>query len=180
MPVVIQRTLRVGGPGLLLLVAALVFGGSGGALIALNQMDDPPALSQLDRNVGRLGGTRLHRYSGTKGGGAPYLQFTIGGLQYTLESRRLEWLDSMRRSLRRGDTLTVWSRDTPIGSGQIWQLAHGDSVIVTYAERRERKIRSNDSTTVLAEILLAIGAALLLAAWLVGRRRSGSSGVADR
>lgn len=180
MPVVIQRTIRVGGPGLLLLVVALVFGGTGGALIALNQIDDPPALNQLDRNVGRLGGTRLHRYTASKGGGAPYLQFTIGGLPYTLESRRLEWLDSMRMSLRQGDTLTVWSRDTPIGAGEIWQLAHGDSVIVSYAERRERKIRSNDSTAVLAKILLAIGAASLLAAWFAGRSRRGSSRAADR
>lgn len=180
MPVVIQRTIRVGGPGLLLVVAALVFGGTGGALIALNRTDDPPALSQLDRNVGRLGDTRLHRYSGSKGGGSPYLQFTIGGLQYTLESRRLEWLDSMRMNLRRGDTLTVWSRDTPIGSGQIWQLAHGDSVIVAFAERRERKIRSNEKTAVLAEILLVISAASLLAAWFAGRWRSGRFRPADR
>ncbi|HVT40168.1 MAG TPA: hypothetical protein VHE78_14100 [Gemmatimonadaceae bacterium] len=169
MRIVIQRRVRISGLASILFVTALVMGGTGLALIGLNAIDDPPRLDQLERNIGRLAGTRLHRYSGSKGGGAPYLEFTIGGLAYTLESRRLDWLDSIRTGLRNGDTLRVWSRETPIGSGQIWQLTRRDSVVVSYTERRGRKLGSNANTMVLGRILVGIGVTALVTA-VIARR----------
>ena len=114
MRVVIQRRASVGSVAFGLLVVALFFGGSGGALIYLDRKDTPPPLSRLQRDVGRLGGIRLRRYSNVKG--APYLVSTIGGLYYTVDSYRADWLDSIRTTLHTGDTLTVWSGGTPGGT----------------------------------------------------------------
>ena len=170
MRIVIRRSASLKGVGRGLLAMALLFGASGGALIYLDRNDAPPPLSQLQRDVGRLGGIRLRRYAK----GIPRLVLTIGGLPYTVDSYGADWLDSIRTTLHTGDLLTVWSRQTPSGMGQIWQLARRDSLVVSYAERSERKVGSNARTDVLAEILLGAGAAALIGSAFMSRRDQGA------
>jgi hypothetical protein len=150
-----------------LLVMALIMGGSGAALIALARSDDAPPLDSMEKSTGGLESMQLHRYGSSKGGRSPYLVFRIGGLLYTLESGRLAWLDSIRATLHGGDPMTVWSTETPIGSGQIWQLKRGDSAIVSYAERQDKKARHNGGTIQFGKILIGIGLVGLVAALLV-------------
>ncbi len=164
---VIHKSLRFSAIRAQLFLAALLLGGSGAVLVALSTSDAPPALRDLPREVGRLGGVLLHQWKK----GAPYLELTIGGLQYTVDSYDRAWLDSVRSAVHIGDTLTVWGRAVPIGSSQIWQLAHGDSLVVSYAERSQRKIAQNRKTIVFGEVLLAIGLALLAAGQAVGTRQ---------
>ncbi len=151
-------------------VFAALFIASGTALLLLARSDVPPPLGEVTHEIGTLSDVRMHRNNR----GAPYLELTVDGGTYTVASYRRAWLDSVAGVLHAGDRLTVWSRTVPNGSGQIWQLQRGDSMVVPYAERRSRKEGSNRGTTVFGEALILLGCAGAIGAFVASGRGRGT------
>lgn len=141
------RGLRIA--GVLFLVAAA-------SLWALSTVA-APTLESLQRDRGIVGDVRYHNSSK----GAPYLTISIGGLTYTTRSYDRAWLDSLRATLQRGDTATVWGKEVPNGWYQIWQLQKGDSMVIRYADRVAIEHRRDDGTRVAAAVMAAIGIVML-------------------
>jgi hypothetical protein len=107
----------------------------GAALVWINSTDDPPSLAELTRERGTVGEVRRH----TAARSAPYLTIMIDAGRYTVSSYSRAWFDSITAALPRGTLVTVWSREVPNGSGQVWQLQKGDSLVIAFDERKAAK-----------------------------------------
>jgi hypothetical protein len=146
---------RIGSRGLLRIAGSLFLIGAAG-LYALS-FTSAPALESLHHDRGMVGGVK-HHWSAKS---APYLTITIGGLTYVVRSYRREWMDSLRSTMRRGDTATVWGAEAPNGWYQIWQLQKGDSMVIRYADRVARDRASDARTKVFAEVVGVLALAMI-------------------